>query len=86
MCFLGLAKVDTPTKLQEIRHFGGGADDWLRHYSDEQLTQEIERLKALSVRLQSACQECGLVYFEVADDMSSTATRTIRYLSKGNAS
>jgi chloramphenicol 3-O-phosphotransferase len=86
VCFLGLAEVDTSIKLQEIRRFGGGADDWLRHYSDQELIQEIERLKSLSVRLQSACRECGLVYFEAADDLSSTVTRVIRYLSKGNAS
>jgi 2-phosphoglycerate kinase len=85
-CFLGLAEADASAKLQEIRRFGGGSDDWLRHYSDEQVIQEIERLKALSVRLQRACRACGLVYFEAADDLSSTVTRVVRYLSKGNAS
>jgi hypothetical protein len=35
VCFLGLAQADPLAKLREIRRFGGGADDWLRHYSDE---------------------------------------------------
>ena len=34
VCFVGLADVDSLAKFYEIRRFGGGADDWLRSYSD----------------------------------------------------
>jgi hypothetical protein len=83
-CFLGLAETDTSTKLQEIRRFGGTADDWLRHYSDQELIQEIERLKALSVRLQNACQQCGLTYIEASDDLSSTVADVLRHFSESH--
>jgi hypothetical protein len=39
-CFLGLAEADTSAKLQEIRRFGGEADDWLRHYPRDRAAQD----------------------------------------------
>jgi len=81
-CFLGFTQVDTSTKLREIRHFGGGADDWLRHYPDEQVVQEIERLKELSVRLKNACQRHGLKYVEVSNDLSGTVADVIHYFTE----
>ena len=79
-CFVGFVDVDTSTKLQEIRRFGGGADDWLRHYSDEQLAQEVERLKALSLCLRETCRQYGLTYVEVSNDLAGTVADVMRYL------
>ncbi len=79
VCFVGFAKVDTLVKLEEIRRFGGGADDWMRHYPDEQVIQEIERLKNLSVRLEDACQQYGIKYVEASDDLSDTVADVMRY-------
>jgi hypothetical protein len=79
-CFVGFACADTAAKLQEIRRFGGGADDWLRDYSDEQLFHEVERLKELSARLRDACGQYGLKYVEASSDLAGTATGVIRYL------
>ena len=78
-CFVGLAEVDTATKFQEIRHFGGGADDWLRFYSDERVRHEIERIKAQSVYIRDACQEVGLRYVEASDDLAIAAAEVIRH-------
>ena len=81
-CFVGFAEADTRAKLREIRRFGGGPDDWLRHYSDEQLLQEVERLTALSLRIREACHQCGLKYVEVSDDVSSTVGKVIDHFTQ----
>jgi hypothetical protein len=81
-CFIGFTKMDTSTKLREIRHFGGGADDWLRHYPDDQVVQEIERLRELSVRLKNTCQQHRLKYVEVSNDLSDTVADVIRFFTE----
>ena len=81
-CFIGLAQVDTLTKLREIRRFGSGADDWLRHYPDEHVIQEIERLKELSVRIKNTCQQHGLKYVEASNDLSGTVAEVIHYFTE----
>ena len=45
----------------------------------EGVLQEIERLKALSERLRNMCQQHGLKYVEVSDDLPSTAANVIRH-------
>jgi hypothetical protein len=78
-CFIGFTEVDTAAKLAEIQRFGGGADDWLRGYSDEQVIREVERLRELGVRVKDACQQYGLEYVEVSGDLSGTVADVIRY-------
>jgi hypothetical protein len=78
-CFVGLADMDTAAKFQEIRHFGGGADDWLRHYSDEWVRQEIERIKAQSAYIRDTCQEVGLTYIEASRGLAITAAQVIQH-------
>jgi len=85
-CFVGLAEMNTATKFQEIRHFGGRADDWMRHYSDEWVRQEIERIEAQSLKIRDVCQEVGLKYVEASDDVSITAGRVIQHFMGGQAS
>jgi hypothetical protein len=54
--------------------------DWLRHYSDELLAQEVERLKALSLRLRETCRQYGLTYVEASNDLAGTVADVMRYL------
>jgi hypothetical protein len=79
-CFLGFAEVDTMTKLRQIRRFGGGEDDWLRHYDDQHVIREIERLKALSERLRAECSSYEIRYLEVSTDLEETVDRVVQYL------
>jgi hypothetical protein len=79
-CFVGFIDVDTPTKVDEIRRFGGGADDWLCDYSGEQLLQEVERLKALSLRLREACRQYKFAYVEASEDLAGTVADAMRCL------
>ncbi len=79
VCFVGFAEMDTMVKFQEIRRFGGQAEDWMRHFSDEQVVQEVERLKLLSVRVRAFCQKYGLKYIETSSDWERMTGEVIQY-------
>ncbi len=79
-CFVGLAEADTRLKFQEIRRFGGGVDDWLRAATDQEVVQEIERLKALSRRIKEVCRQHGLPYFEMSGDLPGMVEKVVQYL------
>jgi hypothetical protein len=79
ICFIGMAEADTRTKFQEIRRYGGGTDDWMHHYPDERVLQEVERLKGLSLRLRDACAQYGLKYIEASNNLTSTIAAVIGY-------
>ncbi len=79
-CFVGFAGMDTTTKFQEMRRFGGGPDDWLRDYDDEAVRAEIERLKAFSAHLKEECRKYGLKYVEISTDLQETVDRVVQYL------
>jgi hypothetical protein len=80
VCFLGFAHVDIMAKFRQLRQFSGGENDWLKAYDDAKTLREVERLKALSKRLQRECDACGLQYFETTTDLEQTVVTVVRYL------
>ena len=84
VCFLGCADADSTTMFHQIRRYGGGADDWLQKYSDQQLIDEVDRLKALSQRIRDACHRYGFQYFEVNTDLSTTTASVILHFAESN--
>lgn len=79
-CFVGFAEMDTIEKFREIRRFGGGPDDWLSDHDDTELIREINRQKALSIRLRAECAKYGLVYIECARERQETVRQVVDYL------
>lgn len=79
-CFIGYAEADVQAKFEEIRRFGGGADDWLKEITDQEVLANVARLKALSRHLRDECHRYGLKYIEVSADLAQTVSETVRYL------
>jgi hypothetical protein len=84
-CFVGYAEIDVLAKFRQLRHYGGGPDDWLRHEEDDQLVAQIERLKALSQRLRTECAHYRVPYFETTTDRDHTVAEVVRYFRQANA-
>jgi hypothetical protein len=76
-CFIGIAGVDMCAKLEEIRHCGGGGDDWLRGYADDRVVQEIARINELSVRPRALCGQHGLAHVEASGEATDAAAAVL---------
>ena len=47
-CFIGFAEIDPKAKLEQIRRFGRGHDDWLKTFDDERVYREVEHMISFS--------------------------------------
>lgn len=65
-CFLGFAEADLTEKLHHVRQFGGQADDWMFHWDDALVVQELARLKNVSITLRAECQQYHIPYIETS--------------------
>jgi 2-phosphoglycerate kinase len=78
--FVGYAEIDLLTKVQQLRHFDGGNNDWLRHESDEELLATVARLKAMSQWVRTECENYGLPYFDTSTNFTATLDRIVDFL------
>ncbi len=82
--FVGYTAIDPLIKVQQLRHFDGGNNDWLRHESDEALLAMVARLKAISQWVQAECQKYGLPYFDTSVNFTATLDRVVDFLKAGS--
>lgn len=78
--FVGYAEIEPLTKFQQLRHFDGGNNDWLRHESDEELLATVARLKAMSQWVRTECENYGLPYFDTSTNFTATLDRIVDFL------
>lgn len=78
--FVGYAEIEPLTKVQQLRHFGGGNNDWLSHESDADLLVLFTRLQAMSQWLRGECQHYGLPYFDTSIDFTATLDQVVAFL------
>lgn len=83
-CFIGYADCAVDDKLKEIRHFGGGEDDWMRHLDDDAVRADLRRLIDLSGDLREACGRLDLPFVEAEPfKQNATAEAVIHCLTSG---
>ncbi len=79
---LGYQVVDTDQKVREIRaaeHTG----DWSSQLSDSELFDLVVRYQTESTKLQGACEEHGLAFFEMSKARDSSLDLVLQHLSLG---
>ena len=82
--FLGYADLDPQAKLRQIRQYGGGLDDWMRHYDDVRVLEEVQRIINQSRWLRDECARLGLGYIETGLDLAETVDKAVSYLRGGS--
>lgn len=80
VAFLGYTMADPGEKLQAIRAFGGGANDWVQGYPDKYVQDLISEMTAFSRYLERECAQHHLAYFDSSSDFLGTLEQAFRYL------
>lgn len=79
-CFLGYPHVDPEQKLRDNRTHLDGPNAWVRHLSDEDLRQQIDRMQAYSCFLANECAAARIAFFDVSTDFIGGTSAAWRYL------
>jgi hypothetical protein len=79
-CFVGFADADITEKLQNVRQFGGQPDDWMAHWEDALVVQQLEHLKIASRAIQSECHGLHLPYFELSLEFEHSISTVVQHI------
>ncbi|NBX86249.1 MAG: hypothetical protein EBQ80_03270 [Proteobacteria bacterium] len=78
-CFLGYSTIDLSQLIARIRSDQSG-DNWLRNFSEKDITNIFERGVQESVSLQRQCDEMNVRFFDVAHEFDGTLLTAKEYL------
>ena len=67
-CFLGYASATPERKLEDIRAFGSGVNDWIQDKSDQYVLDLCRNMIEFSRLVREECYSCGIPYVDVSDD------------------
>ena len=67
-CFIGYASTTPERKLEEIRRFGGGVNDWIQDYPDQYILDLCTEMIEFSQFVREECHLYRLPYLDVSDD------------------
>jgi hypothetical protein len=67
-CFVGYATTTPERKLEEIRRFAGGVNDWIQHHTDQYVLDLCREMIGFSRFVRDECGACGIPYVDVSDD------------------
>lgn len=81
--FLGYAKVALADKVAEIKKYGTAESDWLTRLSDDFIADHIENMIVQSQRVEAACREYRLPYFDTGEDFLGAVDAAADFLVEG---
>ena len=67
-CFIGYTSTTPKRKLEEIRRFGGGVNDWIQHHPDQYVLDLCAHMIEFSQFVRQECHLYRLPYLDVSDD------------------
>ena len=66
--FVGYAEIDAEDKVELVKKYGTGENDWLTSQSDEYIRDHVANMIAYSNMIKGECEEHGLPYFDTSED------------------
>lgn len=80
-CFVGFSNDDVRRKCKELSTYSSlSENDWSRHYSEDKLKLEVEKLISESVKIRDECKLYGITYFDITDNYNETIDIIVNYL------
>jgi hypothetical protein len=81
-CFLGYPDIEVDAKVQAIKSFTGGANNWTRTASDREIQGLVLEGIRYSSELEAECAALKLPFFNTGPDFDSTIERAIQTLTQ----
>ncbi|MGM0508573.1 MAG: hypothetical protein ACQERZ_05345 [Fusobacteriota bacterium] len=82
VCFVGYTKIDVDKKVDEVKKFSTGNNDWLCNESDIYIENHITNMVKHSKMIKNECQKHNLKYFDTSEDFIETLDKAINHLFK----
>lgn len=83
-CFLGYADADVARKVNELRRFDPGHNDWMSDFDDAEMARSVKAFIALSGQVRDECARYGLRYIETSLDFSGAVADAVDFLKAGS--
>ncbi len=79
-CFLGYERVDSVTKVNDIRRHAAGNADWTNECDDTHLLRIVEEFKSLSTQLRIRCAKFQIAYFDGSANLLAAVDQAAAHL------
>ncbi|NER09565.1 hypothetical protein [Muriicola jejuensis] len=80
ICFLGYTDVSIWKKIEQIKKFSTGTNDWLTDKSDDYIADHINNMIAHSKNIKQACEENHIAYFDTSDHFDKAIEDAVDHL------
>lgn len=79
-CFLGYPSLTAKQKLELVRTFHRGEEDWTTKHNDEAMLEMIEAMIKYSRYMKEECEKYNIAFFDVSDDFEKTHIKAFEFL------
>lgn len=80
--FVGYTTIDVEEKVNQVKAFSGGENDWLTRLADEKIIEHTQNMLTHSKRIKADCERHGITYFDTSTEFPGTIQQAIGYLLK----
>jgi len=80
VCFLGYTEIDIDKKVEDVKKYSSGENDWLCNKEDQYIREHIRNMLEHSKMIKKGCKDYNLKYFDTSKNFNSTIDKAIEYL------
>jgi len=82
VCYLGYAGIDINKKVDDVKKFSVGTNDWLCNESDEYIYTHISNMVTYSIMIRNECEKYKVKYFDTSDNFIKAIDLAVKYLTE----
>ncbi len=80
VCFVGYSKVSVDSKVKDVYEYSYGKNDWLTNEPGQYVENHIGNMVEYSKRIEKACEQYGISYFDTSSNFSLALDQVVEYL------
>lgn len=82
VCYLGYADIDIIKKVDDVKKFSVGTNDWLCNESDEFIYKHINNMVTYSIMIRNECEKYKVKYFDTSNNFIKAIDLAVKYLTE----
>lgn len=80
VCFIGFSEADIDNKINDVKKYPNGDNDWLTNQDNEFISEHIKNMKWYSEKIKSDCEIYNIKYFDTSSNFEDTVSEIVNYL------